>query len=561
MQRIRSLLLDVWREACRHIEITASTENIARMVARECPVAALLVRRADLQSLRLETIAIGAVRDAPVGPFEPTPCTSSQMDRLVAWSSRPGLIRCGGRSEPERELAIVFPRELKGDCLAGPLPGAEGQLGVLLAVAAPGEVLTEQHARLIEALLEPFSAAFENDRRLHELASLREAAEAERRSLLARFGRRDAGEKIVGAEAGLQPVMQRVDIVGKSDVPVLLLGETGTGKEVIARAIHLRSPRHDKPFIRVNCGAIPSELIDSQLFGHERGSFTGAVDTHKGWFERADSGTLFLDEIGELPPAAQVRLLRVLQDGFIERVGGRQSIHVDVRVVAATHRDLAAMVQEGRFREDLWYRLAVFPIPLPPLRERTADIPALACHFAEKAATRFGLPLVMPTPEDMHQLMAYPWPGNVRELAAVIDRAALLGNGGQLDITTAIGGVFARGPCAAPASAPPAAHSRPEVPPPAPAPVGQLAHDESGGAARAWRDAGGPETTSDISEAPPATLNDVMRRHIEQVLRSVYGRIEGPFGAARKLGINPHTLRSRMRKLGIDWRRFRTAAK
>ena len=244
---------------------------------------------------------------------------------------------------------------------------------------------------LLAGLAEPLAVALDNDARLHEIAALREAAEADRRSLLNRFGRKDVGETIVGEDSGLRQVMQRVDMVSRSDVPVLILGETGTGKELVARAIHNRSDRHSGPFIRVNCGAIPRELIDSQLFGHEKGSFTGAADTRQGWFERADMGTLFLDEIGELPLDAQVRFLRVLQDGFVERVGSAEPIRVNVRVVAATHRDLAGMVRESTFREDLWYRIAVFPILLPPLRERVEDIPALARHFAERAAIRFGL--------------------------------------------------------------------------------------------------------------------------------------------------------------------------
>ena len=182
---------------------------------------------------------------------------------------------------------------------------------------------------------------------------------------------------------------------------------------MVARAIHTRSIRASGPFVRVNCGAISPDLIDSQLFGHERGSFTGAVETRKGWFERADGGTLFLDEIGDLPPAVQVRLLRVLQDGYLERIGGQEPIKVDTRIVTATHRDLTVMVREGRFREDLWYRIAVFPVLLPPLRERREDIPALARHFAERAAMRFGLTVQMPTAQDMAGLLAYAWPGNV----------------------------------------------------------------------------------------------------------------------------------------------------
>src|SRR5690606_38988961 len=232
----------------------------------------------------------------------------------------------------------------------------------------------------------------------------------------------------------------RVAQVAGADVPVLRLGETGTGKEVIAREIHRQSARSDGPVVKVNCGAIPAGLIDSELFGHERGSFTGAVQDRAGWFERADGGTLFLDEIGELPLDAQVRLLRVLQDGTFERVGGRRTHTVDVRIVAATHRDLRGMIDEGRFREDLWYRISVFPIRLPPLRERLTDIPALAEHFARGAGRRLGGVPLTATREDMELLLTSPWPGNVRELAAVIERAAILGGGVRLEVAAALGG-------------------------------------------------------------------------------------------------------------------------
>jgi transcriptional regulator with GAF, ATPase, and Fis domain len=318
--------------------------------------------------------------------------------------------------------------------------------------------------------------------------------------------------------------MERVELVSQSDVPVLILGETGTGKEVVSRAIHNKSARHDGPFIRVNCGAIPSELIDSQLFGHEKGSFTGASDTRQGWFERADGGTLFLDEIGELPLPAQVRLLRVLQDGFIERVGGQQPIHVDVRMIAATHQDLAAMVRDRTFREDLWYRISVFPIMLPPLRDRLDDIPALARHFADRAASRFGLSLVEPTTADLQVLRKYAWPGNIRELGAVIDRAAILGDGKTLEVAKSLG--FGISP-SQPLQVPPTFY---EV------------------------------TTDDIrpTSAEIASLDTAMQQHIERALTATHGRIEGRDGAAKILGINPHTLRARMRKLGISWSKFRT---
>jgi transcriptional regulator with GAF, ATPase, and Fis domain len=350
---------------------------------------------------------------------------------------------------------------------------------------------------------------------------LREAAEADRVSLLARLGRTDIADTVVGAQSGLQEVMRRVDLVAPADTPVLIRGETGSGKEVVARAVHRRSRRASGPFLRVNCGAIPAELADSELFGHERGSFTGASAQRLGWFERADRGTLFLDEIGELSPAVQVRLLRILQDGTFQRVGGQRELSVDVRVVAATHRDLGAMVAAGQFRADLWYRINTFPIALPALRERPGDIPELAAHFALRAATRLGLPARLPAATDIERLVAYPWPGNVRELAAVIERAAILGNGGALDIATALG-------TAVPSTTVPATPS---------------------GEAEATR-----------IDADAADLDELVRRHIEATLKHCLGRIEGPFGAAQRLGVNPHTLRSRMRRLGIDWQRFRSVA-
>jgi transcriptional regulator with GAF, ATPase, and Fis domain len=343
------------------------------------------------------------------------------------------------------------------------------------------------------------------------------------------FSALDAGEQIIGAQTGLRLVMERVVIVAASDLPVLILGETGTGKEVVSRAIHNRSRRTEAPFIRVNCGAIPTELLDSQLFGHEKGSFTGAAESRKGWFERANGGTLFLDEIGELPLAAQVRLLRVLQDGQIERVGGQQMLEVDVRVVAATHRDLASMVKAGTFREDLWYRVNVFPILLPTLSERPEDIPPLARHFARKAAHRFGLSAVEPDSTDLQSLLSYPWPGNIRELGAVMDRAVILGEGQRLEVAKALG-------------------------------LGRPIHSISPSSGPTLFEVIPEDESAYVEPLNPKailTLDAAMKQHIERALAATQGRIEGPHGAAALLAINPHTLRARMRKLRVEWSRFR----
>ena len=323
-------------------------------------------------------------------------------------------------------------------------------------------------------------------------------------------------ERLIGADTGLAAVMARARMVSRSNAPVLVFGETGTGKEVIARAIHEDSAYRKGPFRRVNCGAISPELIDSELFGHEPGAFTGATTRRKGWFEQADGGTLFLDEVGELALAAQVRLLRVVQDNEVVRVGGERPVRVNVRIVAATHRDLPSMVEGGTFREDLYYRLAVYPIVIPPLRDRPADIRAFAEYFADRAAGKFGLRPVPVSDEDVRVLSGYGWPGNVREMAAVMDRAVLIGQGRALDVAASLG-------------------------------VGPRPHASSTRATMP------PEQSLGIEP-----LDVVIRRHIEAALASTHGRVEGRRGAARLLGVNPHTLRARMRKLKVDWARFRT---
>lgn len=544
MERSEQLLLHVWREACRHIEISESTATIAGLLRDDLPLDFLLVRQFDGISRTVKTLAIVQSEASPHHLPADSEASPAKWERLINWANSGEVIRCPANRR-SGEMALLVPPGLEGDAIAGPLRGSGGPLGALVLTVPPNRTLGDNELRLFRLLIEPLSVAIENHLRMHELSNLREVADSEKRKLLKRFGKSDAPEDvIVGADSGLRRVMERINLVSTSDVPVLILGETGTGKEVVSRAIHSRSARSSGPFIRVNCGAIPPELIDSQLFGHERGSFTGAESARQGWFERADGGTLFLDEIGELPPAAQVRLLRVLQDSFIERIGGQNPIRVDVRIVAATHRDLPTMVRNGSFREDLWYRINIFPLTMPPLRDRPEDIPKLAIHFAKRAAERFGLLYVEPSAEDLQVMLGYRWPGNIRELAAVIDRAVILGEGQRLDLRTALGSGNVGDPAATAAavSAEPLADDEPtfyEVIP------------ES----RPQRIQPAAVPTATVDEN--LSLDDAIKRHIEAVLLRVHGKIEGPKGAAARLQINPHTLRAKMRKLGIDWAGFR----
>jgi hydrogenase-4 transcriptional activator len=516
-----TVLLGLWREACQHIKIEDSLGSILQTLQSELPIDQISVRRLESNPASLLTLAHTDPQFlSQIGKRQRL--TDQELRKLYSW----GKLNQSLESQASKEskgglLKLLEPAPVDQAVIAVPLITA-GQLhGCLLLYHQASRNLNMKQRKLISQLSDPFAAALANDGLVHEMIRLRQAAEADKGALLRRLGRTDLGDTIIGENTGIRPVMDRVKLVVDSDVPVLILGETGTGKELIARALHVRGKRSRGPFIRVNCGAIPAELIDSQLFGHEKGSFTGAEQARQGWFERADGGTLFLDEIGELPLEAQVRFLRVLQDGYVERVGGQHPIHVDVRVIAATHRDLPSMIREGRFREDLWYRLSVFPVLLPPLRERLNDLQELANFFAERAAARFGLAPVYPSQNDIRLLQSYNWPGNIRELGAVIDRAAILGNGERLEIDKALGNVSSSR-LTEPTCNPGVQVKRPK---------------------------------SDLEQI--GSLDEAMRSHIERALEATHGKVEGRKGAARVLKINPHTLRARMRRLSIDWTRFR----
>jgi transcriptional regulator with GAF, ATPase, and Fis domain len=304
-------------------------------------------------------------------------------------------------------------------------------------------------------------------------------------------------EQIIGNSAALEAVLEQVERVAPTGSTVLIQGETGTGKELIAHAIHNLSSRCGRPFVRLNCAAIPLDLLESELFGHEKGAFTGAIAQKIGRFELADKGTLFLDEVGDIPAALQPKLLRVLQEQEFERLGSTRTHRVDVRLVAATNRNLMDMVDQGNFRSDLYYRLNVFPIELPPLRERREDIPALVMHFVEILGRRMGREIEHIPPETMSALSSYPWPGNIRELQNLIERAVILSNEGVL---------------------------------PNPLPT--------------------PGTRNTVTA--PATLRDSERTLILRTLEAVGWVLGGPKGAANKLGLKRTTLIHKMQKLGIS---------
>jgi len=325
-------------------------------------------------------------------------------------------------------------------------------------------------------------------------------------------------DEIVGRSPALLESLEKVNRVAKTDTSVLITGETGTGKELIARAIHSASRRRDRPLIKVNCAALPAGLVESELFGHEKGAFSGAISRRVGRFELAHGGTIFLDEIGEVPLEVQVKLLRVLQEREFDRVGGSEPIKVDVRVIAATNRDLLQAIRAGKFREDLYYRLNVFPIAVPPLRDRAGDVPLLVQFLVARFAARVGVRLESVGKETMERLCRYPWPGNIRELENVLERAVILSNGPTLEIDPEV---------LASATADRVASGEEPVP------------------------QGGQSEGRGRKSAQLESLESNERNHILAALQLTDWVIDGPRGAARILDLHPNTLRSRMKRLGI----------
>src|SRR5215510_7663852 len=438
----------------------------------------------------------------PNPPKKMIPYVGSELDE-VKRSGEPYI--CNDLLEKEAWLPHEFKLAAVGvrAYTSIPMQARGRRIGVLVFSRRNPEPFLPEQMVILTEVSRAIAVAVANALAWEENQKLRAQLEAENIALRDQLSSITKFEEIVGDSLPLRRVLEAVEQVAATDATVLIVGENGTGKELIARAIHQRSHRAKGPLIKFNCAAIPETLLASELFGHERGAFTGAIERRKGRFEQAHGGTLFLDEIGELPQELQVMLLRVLQEREFERLGGGNTIHVDVRIVAATNRDLMEDVRAGRFRSDLYYRLNVFPLRLPPLRERPEDIPLLAAHFAAKHGERFGRAINRIDRRSMKLLESHHWPGNVRELENVIERAIILSRDGALRI------------------------ERDALP------HGNL--------------------TGNIDER----LRAQERQAIETALRASRGRVSGPNGAARALGLPPSTLDLRIKSLGIDKFQYR----
>ena len=498
---------------CGSLEIEKAMQSCMEYLAGFIPVTKMEITFFDRSLGTLKTFA--SVPSAqPHETFSPVPMPPDAVELIeeeyraqspkIKIANHPEddpILRCRLKLAKGADLSIlVMILDIDGE-----------PLGALNLLYPARETYTPQHAELIALLREPFNIALSNAIRYREIKGLKELLDYENQELKGELGLASVDE-IIGADSGLKTVMEMVRQVAPLDSPVMLLGETGVGKEVVANAIHYSSPRNKGPFIKVNCGAIPDGLLDSELFGHQKGAFTGALRQKRGRFERAHNGTIFLDEIGELPPNAQIRLLRVIQQKEIERLGGTEPVAVDVRIICATHRNLEQMISQGRFREDLWFRLHVFPIMIPPLRQRRDDIPTLLHYFLRKKSKELKLHRIPSIfPDTLSRLLEYGWPGNVRELENLVERGLILSRGGGQNSQLNFGD-FDRG-----------VHASPR------------AEDE------------GPR-------GAVMPLDQAMTMHIEKALRICKGKIYGPDGAAALLDINPNTLRSRMRKFGIKAR-------
>ena len=439
---------DYFRQAtvriCSTLDIEVALQQCLQYLSGFMPISQIDLALYEPVAKRMRVLA-NVRHDEIIKRPDPIPISKESMALIesdrdnakgdIAVMNRAGLAQHSpALAQHTRELLRFSGEKTRKSQVIMYLPIVNKGCGLLVFTTPGWDKYTESHAHLLSMLREPFTIATSNFLKHQELLELKDLLDAENRELSRKLSP-SSGEEIVGADLGLKHVMEMVRQVATLDSPVMLLGETGVGKEIIANAIHYSSTRKDKPFVKVNCGAIADGFLDSELFGHEKGSFTGAIALKRGRFERAHTGSIFLDEIGELSPAAQVKLLRVIQQKEIERIGGTASIPVDVRIITATHRNLEEMIYGGRFREDLWFRLNIFPIMIPPLRQRKEDIPALVHHFVAKKSKELKFHSPPPvTLESLEQLTAHRWPGNIRELENLVERALIQHRGLEQDV-------------------------------------------------------------------------------------------------------------------------------
>jgi len=503
-------LLEINQSSTRHLRRADLFAELARCVKPllRCERFGVEVPTGP-ESLRVHVLALDQPARGPMIEDFPSAGTACR------WAQEQRQRYVAGAREQLRErfpmTHLVMEREGMESLCALPLLREEKSFGALFFMSTARDAYRELPVTLIERVASAVAVAVDNCFAYEEVQQLRDRLRAENEYLQEEIQQGHNSSEIVGRSPALAKVLALVDTVAPTPSTVLVLGETGTGKELVARAIHDRSPRRDRPLVKVNCSAISAGLVESELFGHVRGAFTGAVAARRGRFEIADGGTLFLDEIGELPLETQVKLLRVLQEREIEPVGSSESRPVDVRVIAATNRDLEQEVAAGRFRADLYYRLNVFPIVMPPLRERDGDVALLAGFFADRFGRELGRRIEAIAEGALRRLRAYAWPGNVRELSNVIERAVVLARDPVLDVS-------------------------PELLP--------------GASRRSPPERAAAEATA-APRAAGATLEEIQRRHIQETLERTGWVIEGPRGAAAALGLSPSTLRSRIKKLGV----------
>jgi formate hydrogenlyase transcriptional activator len=502
---------ELFREAtlriCGNLEIDEALHELLLFLLGVMPVSRIYLQHYDDDYHAMRTIAYSSKSE--YGKLDLlTPLSETAREKAAnAPDHQDAFLITDPMSFPVSQEMTAFHGLQSSSVIVMALRTGKTTLGYLILISEGKDIFNNHHRLFVEMLKEPLVISMSNALKHREVVKLNNLLADDNRYLHGEL-RRLSGEEIIGARFGLRETTQMVHQVATLDSAVLLMGETGTGKDVIANAIHYSSSRSEGPFVSVNCGGIPDTLIDSELFGHEKGAFTGALSQKRGRFERAHNGTIFLDEIGELPLQAQTRLLRVLQTKEIERVGGVDTISLDIRIIAATNRDLEAMVRQNEFREDLWFRLNVFPILVPPLRERTVDIPALIQHFINLKVKELKLTSIPSiAPGAIESAMSYRWPGNVRELQNIIERALILNPQGPITFK----------------------HLSASIP-----------HAES---------------MPGSSPIESYNLNEVTTRHISRVLEVANGKINGPEGAATLLGINPSTLRNRMKKLGIQYGR------